>query len=480
MSDWDWELFEEIINDGLFKITKLGPLHSPVTTFSVRRDDQLRLILETETAQRAMSGAPTYPSGTVRLNTETVELENVAGITATFGGVLPFAHNSLINVQKGTNSLKETAELSYIEAQIQSTDLARYTIDWLENVDAKPFIWPHSFNTKTTTAETRTLTTADDGITLSGRSERMGGSRTCVRFEVGGIQVYLCASWRESTAGRIKPGCLIYLGTPDETVKSKIRDALSFSLGKFLVYLGSSVFAENWELVSFKSVGAYSIDRRVFDLVTLPPASFGGRLEHEIVPAALSRMVNSIYSAYDDLKFRSLSWAYWHALCATVHIAPVHFGAAIEALQRRYIDAHPDQFRKKLVADRHIWKGLAKEIGDAISRLQLPDRDKQILLENVGGLNRRPHKSMAKQVLNSIGIELGADESAAWKRRDDAAHGNEIEDGTELEAIRDMKLLKVLFHRMLLQITNAADTYFDYCTPGFPIRNLREPVPNAP
>jgi hypothetical protein len=88
-----------------------------------------------------------------------------------------------------------------------------------------------------------------------------------------------------------------------------------------------------------------------------------------------------------------------------------------------------------------------------------------------------PHRLIAERVLKSIGIELGPDESSAWRRRDDASHGNEIEDGTELEAIRDMKLLNVLFHRMLLRITNAADYYYDYCTPGFPIRNLRDPVP---
>jgi hypothetical protein len=41
--------------------------------------------------------------------------------------------------------------------------------------------------------------------------------------------------------------------------------------------------------------------------------------------------------------------------------------------------------------------------------------------------------------------------------------------------IRDIKLLKVMFHRMVLRIINGADTYHDYATPGFPIRKLADP-----
>jgi hypothetical protein len=51
--------------------------------------------------------------------------------------------------------------------------------------------------------------------------------------------------------------------------------------------------------------------------------------------------------------------------------------------------------------------------------------------------------------------------------------------GIEPEIIRDTKLLKVLFHRMLLKIVDGSDHYYDYASLDFPIRNLREPVPPA-
>ena len=53
-------------------------------------------------------------------------------------------------------------------------------------------------------------------------------------------------------------------------------------------------------------------------------------------------------------------------------------------------------------------------------------------------------------------------------------------EGEELAAIRDMKLLKGLFGRLLLRITNAADQYIDYTSPHFEYRSLASAPPNAP
>ena len=75
------------------------------------------------------------------------------------------------------------------------------------------------------------------------------------------------------------------------------------------------------------------------------------------------------------------------------------------------------------------------------------------------------------------GLNLGEGENAAWKRRNQAAHGVPIAEGDELAAIRDMKLLKGLFNRMLLKITSAADQYVDYTSPNHPYRLLDEAPP---
>jgi hypothetical protein len=86
MTSWEEESLD-LLNQGNFRITDPGPLHSPIHGFSIRRDDNLALILETEAAPDAKSVAVRHPAGTVRLNTDQVELVNIAGVKAVLAGV---------------------------------------------------------------------------------------------------------------------------------------------------------------------------------------------------------------------------------------------------------------------------------------------------------------------------------------------------------------------------------------------------------
>jgi hypothetical protein len=79
-----------------------------------------------------------------------------------------------------------------------------------------------------------------------------------------------------------------------------------------------------WEhVVRLEDFAEFEVLDRAFDHVSLAKAS-----------QKLQRMVEKLVSAYHTLDLANLAWAYWHARTAAVHIAPAHFGAAIEALQR--------------------------------------------------------------------------------------------------------------------------------------------------
>ena len=184
--------------------------------------------------------------------------------------------------------------------------------------------------------------------------------------------------------------------------------------------------------------------------------------------------MNALFSAYEALDLGNLSWAYWHARTATVHIAPAHFGAAIEALQRAYDKSHPGLIATT-VLDRAQWKPLKDAISRVIAAATIPEDSKAIMSGNVHKINHAPQREILKAIFRATGIDLGADEDAAWRRRNDAAHGTPIPEGEELAAIREMKLLTGLFHRMLLRISDASDAYIDYVSLGNPLRPLKEP-----
>jgi hypothetical protein len=77
----------DLLNQGHFRIVEPGPLHVPIQGIAVCREENLALTLETEAAPNAKSTAVHYPSGTVRFNTEQVELVNASGIKAVLSGV---------------------------------------------------------------------------------------------------------------------------------------------------------------------------------------------------------------------------------------------------------------------------------------------------------------------------------------------------------------------------------------------------------
>jgi hypothetical protein len=463
----------ELLNGGQFRFVEPGPLHAPIQRFAFRRDQNLALTLETEAAPNAKSTAVPYPSGTVRFNTDQAELVNISGIRAVLSGVQTRS-------VRGGGALKETASVHVLTVTPGDLETTAYTIEWLENVPASPFIWPDSIQTVKETTTAWSVALAENGITISQSDRRDSLSQAAVRLTVAGNTLYLCTFDLDDPGHEIKSGCIIYVGKPEDLTRKKIRTALGFALGVYLVEIGHTLYDREWQFVSATARSAYSLSQNAFDLVPMPLAPLSDRnFQHDLGRPKLTRMVNALFSSYQMLDLGNLSWAYWHARTATVHIAPAHFGAAIEALQRAYIEAHPDKIATTILA-RAQWKELKEAIDGVISGAIAPEDSKAVLSGNIHNINRAPQREILKATLRAINLDLGVDEDAAWKRRNDAAHGLPIPEGEELAAIRDMKLLMGLFHRMLLRISNAADFYVDYVSPDHPLRRLKEAPPSMP
>lgn len=467
----------DILNEDRFQIVDPGPLHAPIHKFTLRRDDKLTLILETEADPAAKSAAIDHPPGAIRLATERARLVNIVDVEAEFIGVVPCGHTSSFSTPL-PSPLRETAHVHQVKVTPGTVEDAAYTIDWLENLPPTPFVWPDIYKTEVTTTTSRLFGTSDEGVTIRNSTDRTSFSRAAVRLTIEGTTFYVCTLGRDEDPGGVKPGCIIYDGTPSELLRKKIRTALSFALGVYLVELGHSHYDRDWHIVYAMARSAYSLGRRAFELGPDQLSPLGTTFRHELGRPELTRMVLAFVNAYERLDLANLSWAYWHACAATVHIAPAHFGAAIEALQRAYIRSHPGEIHETILP-REVWKALRADLVVALGRPGVSDEAARALTDKLATVNQVEQRRLLKSVMIAIGLELGADEDNAWKRRNKAAHGMPVPEGQELAAIRDMKLLRGLFHRMLLRITNAASFYFDYASPEHPCRPLEEPPPSA-
>jgi hypothetical protein len=339
-------------------------------------------------------------------------------------------------------------------------------------------VWPASSQIVSTTQSSRAIA-LDDGITITRESEQFRSSSNAAKLTVEGWTFYICALDRADQAGSLKPGCIVFDGAPDDAFRKKVRTALSFALGLCLVDLGTTHYDSNWRIVSTLARSAYSLGQRAFDMGPEQLAPLGPRYLNELNPAQLTRAITALVRAFEELDLANLSWAYWHACAATPHIAPAHFGAAIEALENAYIKSNPGVVAETW-APRAVWKGLCKNMAAAIESAEMPDQAKAALKVKLATFNTVDQRPRLKAVMEAIGLQLGGDEDAAWRRRNKAAHGTPFAVGEELAAIRDTKLLKGLFGRLLLRITDATDQYIDYTSPHFEYRNLASAPPDIP
>lgn len=479
MPFWEREPFPHLIDEGHFAFDDPGPLHSPIRSFKLRRTEKLELVLETECGKESIIKGLLRDDTPLDESNQIAKIKSIGGTIVSLTGVISESVETHENYRQDISELRETARIFGIEADFAKKNDAIYTIDWLENI-GHYYHWPDSVVNDRDTAHKRAYGRASDSLVLTDSDGEHSSGSAALKLIIGGIQLILTVNRRLEGTEQIRPGYILYHGTPNDETRRKIRTILSYALGYYLVYLGCSAYTTDWQLTSFRAVRGYSMDMRAFELHVLPPAWLGTNSHNVLDTAKIERLTSGLYAHYDELDFGNLSWGYWHAMCAPLHIKAVHFGAIIEALQRNYLASHASDFSEKIVTDGAKWAAFVRDVDSTINRLGYPDDQSALLRANIGRLNQMPRAELTVQVLQRLGLVLGDDERQAWKRRHDAAHGNPMTPGREREVIRDSHLLHVIFNRMVLQIVDGNDHYYDYAarpSPNFPFRDLREPVP---
>jgi hypothetical protein len=256
-----------------------------------------------------------------------------------------------------------------------------------------------------------------------------------------------------------------------------VRTALSFCLGTYLVYLGNSQFDENHQLITTSATSAYTLGGSAFDIVPFPPAPLGTRFVNELDQSTLSPMLNAVFEHFDELDLKQLSWSYWHAVSAPVHMAAANFGAAIEQLQRSYMEGHPDARETSIVGDQTAWAAIRSAVRQIVDQTAIAEPAKQLLLRKVDNLNQLPAGTASERFLENIDLTLGQTEQNAWKRRNISAHGGTVSEENLIATIRDTQILRTILNRMVLKLSSASTQYNDYYTIGHPVRSLAEPLP---
>lgn len=261
-------------------------------------------------------------------------------------------------------------------------------------------------------------------------------------------------------------------GIPDEETRNAIAEALSFLLGRQLLYIGFTSFDSQGQPVEEGAVGPWGDDVvATCQAPGWPPLK--PPWEPEQSEYMLSSLIQSYVSLRNELDLSDVLWAYWVGLRMPVGFELPLFGLALE----RLMDAW---FRSNRSKSRGVY--IPSDVFDQLTREPFVEVEKRLGgFEYADRMMRRMRWAFQMGVnerfeafFEELGLTLGQTEQLALKRRNRCAHGGPVNPNQLREHIRLARTYQALVHRVLLRVLGYTGPYIDYGTLGFPEKALDE------
>lgn len=451
-----------------------GPLHHPIKSQNIHVTESGKIQLITTAECNATTNNIEYPPGTIRVNDNLAILESCDGTKIELRGIQPLNSSENHNYERNIHELLETSSVREIYCQISLPNEHDIQIEYISNLE-KQYLFPDLLEINKTIKDETILKNINlnKNLKIENFSRNNLGSRSALYLKINGIGLYL-VSLKEN---KLNNGVIVYEKNQPDDIRNKIRDCISFCLGKRLYYHGYLILNQNYECSEFSYASHKFADSNIHYHASMPSPL--GKGYYQLGSEESNRLVNALFNYYEKYNLQHILWRYWYALEAPLPMAAAHFGACIEAFQSAYISSHSESFPKKLIQDTNTWSKLRKELLNTLSSIELPDIESQTLRNKLNNLNHTPQSIITRRFFEKLGMNLSELETNAFKERNYAAHGKSTAHDEYDQQIRNIKLLKCLFHRILLISTKGSDLYFDYYSYNQPARNLQDSISEA-
>ena len=420
----------------------------------------------------AITDAVEHQAGNIRINDEKAVLESCGDVVIELRGIQPFSNTRQRNYAAEIDEITEISSVHELYCKFKDQSVSDFQIEYVSNVESG-YIFPNSFSISHTKTDVIKLSNGENEFNIKESSNNESFSRAALFLDVEGIQLYLISLSKSKSDNKINDAVIVYLTSQPLEIRNKVRDCISFGLGKQIHYHGYAILNSDYRYVELSCKANYSKVRKDSYHASMPTPL--GQAYLELGQIEMNRLVRSMYANYEKYNLKHVLWGYWHALDAPVHMAGVHFGACIEAFQSAYVSQHSQDFPKKLI-QKSEWKTFREKTLEVANSLNIPEQECSVLINKINNLNQTPQSVISERFFKNLGIELSTLEKFAWKERNNAAHGKTVNDNAFEVQIRNIKILKCLLHRMLLISTQASEYYFDYYSIGFPIRYLNDSI----
>lgn len=469
MNPLDPEALLDQVNQAQWLRAENDSASVPITSLIITVDEDLQFRMVVSSADTSGIGHIEYPPGTVR------SLDDELLFTS--------STNTKIRVrgyQRSDKTLTDQCVETYCIENVESAppheQSVAYTVEWIQNVEDICHLWPDAVRYK---GSNLTLGKSNNPfeITIPDVDFGNGLSSACMELYLEGITCYLFQHRIKKRHKVNDPAFLLYKGNVGRSLREKILTALSFIVGRQLIYLGHCDLDLTWNILGFCFQSSKVPTKQALSYVTQQPVDI--YKHHRFMDGDLiSKLVSNIIEKYDELCFDKIMWRYWFAEYAPIHARAVQIGAIIEAVQRIFLELNESKLRCTVIEKKLFKKQVMPALIKVIGNLSLNEEEKSELIGNLYGLNRLSQKKISESFFSYLGLNLSSLELTAWQRRHDAAHGNFYEYHQAIDVIRETKILINIFRRQIIKIFDLGGSYIDYYSINHPTRPIHQGCEN--
>ncbi len=460
MSILDENNFDKFVIENSFTIDNEN--YKDEHSIKIRRDNELNIILNKETVT---SYKPLNRNSNVVASMPILGKGQARHILK---NVYFYSLKESINLSYNKTKINSEAFVESIEWSSETFKNSEYIVEFIDNIPINHF-WSDTVDTEITKQTNIKI----GNIKIEEIPENSFSFVRCLNLKIDNQEVYLSRN-EEKSGKEYTNGTVLYKGNPSKELRDKIRNILSFFIGRILILLEESNYDIDWNITYFKAYTPHNtMNSRAFKINTILPLPLNNELNNKKIDSkVLSKYLTAFFYNYDLCDFNHISWLYWHAQCSALHTKCGELGATLEALQKAYIDNNKIGWSNSII-EKKEFKKLRKEIRDIIFNFNITDENKQNLEKKLN-FNQLSQIDTLKKLFEHLDISLGELELKAWQGRNDSAHGGKMKDYSIEKLVKQTDLIQGVFHKLILTISVNTYEYYDYYSDSIGVRSNRK------
>lgn len=473
MNIWDWEYFTEL----QFENVRLDAGHTDAIALHsalLLRDEDRRIELTTQSADAIGKITPQRAMGETYIDNSYSKLFTPNYTIELLGIGQKKIKENLIS--EGIDKFTTTFDIQHVKLLVNSMEDSGVVkiIDYVANLPVNQYIWPNGYVENIDDETPNRTYFGFEEVSVRCAVKEWCVNRSSMMLSIGGYTI-IVGRFDSNSAPQPGAGYILYVGNPNEDERSRIRQSMSFAFGCPLVYFSSIGLNAQDHVVYGQLKAAQSSNGAFFKIPSIPPAPITVENSNMLDATAFQRIAQGIYNFKNQCDLDSLLWKMQYSEIAPYFMKPAYYGSLIERLQENYIELHGADLGRTLVPKKYF-RYFKQPVLRYLDKLKLPLDLHGEFSNRINNANLAPRRVITERFFNLLGLELGEIENQAWKNRNDAAHGNVIEIEEQPLFIRRTRILKIILNRIILKITNGSDSYIDYFTLNYAIRDLEHSI----